>query len=282
MSSILSPNLEFPIDETHRRVAYIKSKISQISEAAIKLQKDLRTGRAITDSEEKERMLKSDLAIEDILIKNIQKNFPEDLILSEEAGHLPGTGNFRWVIDPVDGSMNFVRGLPLYAISIGIEYRESSVAGIVVLPAFNDVYIAILGEGASKNGVPISVSLTDKLSNAMLITSFPTNRKEVIGELMSELSAFVASGRSIRRTGSVVLDMCWVSEGLIDGLWEKGIKIWDTSATSVILHEAGGKLTDLNGVAFLSGQSEILASNGHLHKQVLEVLQKIKKGYSLN
>lgn len=99
---------------------------------------------------------------------------------------------------------------------------------------------------------------------------------------MSELSAFVASGRSIRRTGSVVLDMCWVSEGLIDGLWEKGIKIWDTSATSVILHEAGGKLTDLNGVAFLSGQSEILASNGHLHKQVLEVLQKIKKGYSLN
>ncbi len=280
--AIVSPNMEFPVDETHRRLTYLLQCAKFFMEQALKLQAELRVRSLISDHEERELMRQADLRMEKILLDTIQKNFPEDSILSEEAGFTQGKGNFRWVVDPIDGSMNFIRGIPLFAISIGIEHRDSPVSGMVLLPSFDTVYSAIFGEGAFKNGNRISVSRTEELQHSLIVSSFPTNRKDVLSELMSEIAAFIASGRSIRRTGSVVLDICWLAEGVMDGLWEKDIKIWDTSAASVILKEAGGQITNFRGENFLSGQTEIVCSNGIIHKQIVEILRKVKSGYSLN
>ncbi|MBE7413228.1 MAG: inositol monophosphatase [Leptospiraceae bacterium] len=280
--AIISPQMEFPIDETHNRLRYISKFTNFFMSEALKIQSDVKIQSLVSDHEEKERMKQAEYRMEKVIIDTIQKEFPQDSILSEEAGFSEGKGNFLWVIDPIDGSMNFVRGIPLFSISIGIEHRETPVAGFVLLPALHTVYSAIYGEGAFKNNNRILVSKTEELQHSLIVSSFPTNRKDILSELMSEITAFIASGRSIRRTGSLVLDICWIAEGVLDGLWEKGIKVWDSSAASVILKEAGGQITGFTGDRFLRGQSDIVCSNGIIHSQIIEILKKVKSGYSLN
>ncbi|PJZ71056.1 inositol monophosphatase [Leptospira perolatii] len=272
----LAPPIDFPLDEVKKRIKSIQSIAGLVVDSAQKLQKELRVFGLVSESEEKDRIHKADELMGKFLVDFLRQNFPNDSIISEDHFRYDGSNPFRWVLDPIDGSMNFVRGIPLYSISIGLEHRETPVAGMVFAPGLDTRYSAILSQGAFKNGLRIDVSNTDALARSLLVSSFPTNRKEIMNEVIADITAFISCGRSMRRTGSFVLDTCWVAEGVLDGIWEKGVKLWDTVASSVILTEAGGKLTDFQGKRFLSGQAEVVASNGRIHSQIIDILRNVR------
>lgn len=274
--------IDFPIDETQRRVEIIKANSPGFMVFAKKLQKELRLFQPNTDAEEKERINRSDIDMGRFLMGFLVRAFPEDGILMEDHEEGLSKSGFRWVVDPIDGSMNFVRGLPIYAISIGLEYRGGPVAGVVLIPSLEDIYSAIYGEGAFKNGVVIKTSLTSELSRSIFTPNLPTKRAHEIQEIMSDLTALITYARSIRRSGSVVQDLCWIAEGCLDGLWEKNTKHWDICASSVILSEAGGKITDYQGKHYWNGLPEIAATNGYLHDSILEVLKNARSSMGLN
>jgi myo-inositol-1(or 4)-monophosphatase len=277
-----SGTIEFPIDQTQRRVEVIKANSAGFMLAARNLQKELRLFRSKTDQEEKDRINSADVKMGQFLIEFFQKAFPKDALLVEDSEAIDGSTGFRWVIDPIDGSMNFVRGLPMYAIAIGLEYREGPVAGVVLVPELEDIYSAIYGEGATKNGDTIFPSSTNELSRSIFAPNLPSKRSHNIPEIMADLTALVTYARSIRRSGSLVLDLCWIAEGCLDGVWEKSVKHWDMCATSVILAEAGGKVTDYEGKHYLNGLPEIVATNGFLHDSILEVLKNAKSSLGRN
>jgi myo-inositol-1(or 4)-monophosphatase len=282
MSNTVAPNLNFPIEELNERIAYIEQNIPYFITSCKEIQKKLLIRETLSDAEEKERLDQADRKFEQVLLETIHRKYNLDSSLCEQNGNIIGKTNFRWVIDAIDGAMNFLRGVPLYAISIGIQHREANVAGIIILPETRDVYVGVHGSYALKNQNRILVSEIDSLDRSLIITPFPSQKKINLQEIMSELSAFVASGRSIRRTGSTVVDLCWLAEGKIDGIWEKGIQIWDFAAASVLIKEAGGKLSDFKGDDLFSFPSTMVASNGLVHGQILEVLKKTRQELSLN
>ncbi|EOQ96773.1 inositol monophosphatase family protein [Leptospira wolbachii serovar Codice str. CDC] len=278
---ISSPTISFPIDETIKRIEYVKANAMGIIHEAKKIQREVSAIRSQTDADEKERIDAADGKLGDILIRFLQKSFPKDGIICEDKPTIDG-GDFKWVLDPVDGSMNFVRGLPLYAISFGLEHRETPVGGVVIVPPQESVYSAVMGEGAYKNGEQIYTSTISELNRAIFSPNLPTKRAHMIQEIMADLSGFLTYARSFRRTGSFVLDACFIAEGVMDAIWEKTVKHWDVSAISVILAEAGGKLTDLNGVHYYTGLPELVASNGVLHSEILNLLKTVRSTVSRN
>ncbi|EMY70353.1 inositol monophosphatase family protein [Leptospira vanthielii] len=278
---ISSPTINFPVDETIKRIEYVKANAMGIIHEAKKIQREVSSIRSETDAHEKERIDAADGKLGDILIRFLQKSFPKDGIICEDKPTIDG-GDFKWILDPVDGSMNFVRGLPLYAISFGLEHRETPVGGVVIVPPQESVYSAVMGEGAYKNGEQIHTSTISELNRAIFSPNLPTKRAHMIQEIMADLSGFLTYARSFRRTGSFVLDACFIAEGVMDAIWEKTVKHWDVSAISVILAEAGGKLTDLNGVHYYTGLPELVASNGVLHSEILNLLKTVRSTVSRN
>ncbi len=277
-----SGTINFPLDETHKRMEILRANAPGFMLYARNLQKEMKEYEPRTDIEEKEHISKADQIMGDFLLEFLKRSFPFDGILMEDKEPEYSRSGFRWVVDPIDGSMNFIRGLPLYAISMGLEHRETPVAGLVLVPALEDAYFAILGEGATKNGESIFPSVVSEISRSVFTPNLPTQRAHEIPEIMADLTALVTYARSIRRSGSVVLDLCWIAEGCLDGIWEKSTKHWDLCACSVILNEAGGRITDYNGKHYWIGLPEVVATNGIIHDAILEVLRKARSNLGLN
>ena len=169
--------------------------------------------------------------------------FPSYGMLAEEGGRLSGEEDARWIVDPLDGTTNYAHGLPIFAVSIALERAEEVVLGVVHDPIREETYVAELGRGAALNGEPIKVSDTDELIQALIATGFPYDR-EKMPEALELFGRFVALTRGVRRLGSTALDLCYVAFGRLDGYYERGIWPWDIAAGSLILEEAGGKVTD--------------------------------------
>ncbi len=277
-----APELNFPIEEITQRVNFIEQKISFLISGIKTIQEEVFISTTLDDLVEKKQLDNSEKKVYDLIRNLILSEFPDDSISSEEEIKISGQNNFTWVLDPIDGSMNFLRRLPLYVVSIAIQHRDTSVAGMVLAPELKDFYSAILGQGARKNDSLIRCSEIHKLDRALLISAFPVNRKIILTEILADLSAFLTAGRSIRRTGSIVLDFCWIAEGKIDGIWEKSVGIFDMAAASVILKEAGAKLTNYKNQPLISFPSDIVISNQYIHDQIIEVLKKSRTENSLN
>jgi myo-inositol-1(or 4)-monophosphatase len=282
MSFATSPPLHFPIDEVNYRLEHIKENFSNIINAAYDIQSRLRITKTLTDGEEKHYLDLSDQYMENFLIELIQSKFSNDFFLCEHLGEILGRNDFRWVIDGIDGSMNFLRDIPLFCVSIGLQYRNTPICGVVIVPPLKDIYFSIWGQGGFKNEERIHVSSILTLDRALLISSFPTSRQSNMREIISEISAFVSTGRSIRRTGSFVLDLCWLSEGKVDGVWEKDIGVFDIAAAGLIVHESGGNYSDFLGAPIQAYPSSVVASNGYIHGQIVEVLKKSRQELNLN
>lgn len=280
--SISTPTINFPLDEVLKRINFVKSRSAHLSQVASDIQKEIRLKKPTSDLEEINLIQSSDKELGLEIIKMLVSGFPKDNILCEDRELIENSSDFSWIIDPVDGTMNFVRGIPLYAIAIGLEHRQTPVGGVVIVPDHELVYSAVLGEGATKNGAPISTSNVNSLNRAIFSPNLPTKRAQMIQEIMADLSGFLTYARSFRRTGSFVLDCCWIAEGLMDAIWEKSVKHWDVAAASIILTEAGGKLTDLSGKHYLHGLPELVASNGILHSEILNLLRTVRSSTSRN
>ena len=196
--------------------------------------------------------------------------FPAYGMLAEEGGTLAGEEDARWIVDPLDGTTNYAHGLPLFAVSIGLERAGEVVLGVVHDPTREETYVAERGRGATLNGEPVRVSDTGELIQALIATGFPYDRAEMPEalELFGRLSALT---RGVRRLGSTALDLCYVAAGRLDGYYERGIWAWDMAAGSLILEEAGGQVTDYRGDELDLEGREMVASNGVLHPAMIEL-----------
>ncbi|GAB6099176.1 inositol monophosphatase family protein [Halanaerocella petrolearia] len=179
---------------------------------------------------------------EKLILEKIKNNYPEHSILSEESGREEQNSNYRWIIDPIDGTTNYANGFFMFSISIALQFKGEIILGVVYAPKLALLYSAIKGEGAYLNGERINVATTDCLREALLVTGFPYDRASSSDNNIDYFSKLVPKIRGVRRTGSAALDLCSVATGAFDGYWEIKVKIWDMAAGNLIVKEAGGKV----------------------------------------
>jgi myo-inositol-1(or 4)-monophosphatase len=214
----------------------------------------------------------ADQAAEDLIADRLRTLCPEHDLLCEEGSVGAAVGaTYRWVVDPLDGTTNFAHGLPTFAVSIALEETGVSVLGVVYDPMREELFLARRGGGATLNGAPIRVSNIDRLIASILATGFSYDfeRRAQQAQVWRD---FLTRVQAIRQTGSAALNLCYIAAGRLDGYWERGISPWDVAAGAVIVTEAGGAVTDMRGGAFHSDDREILASNGTLHPDLLNVI----------
>ncbi|QYJ14780.1 Inositol-1-monophosphatase [Rubrobacter xylanophilus DSM 9941] len=211
-----------------------------------------------------------DEASERLLKERLLGAFPGYGLLAEESGQIAGKRDVRWVVDPLDGTVNFAHGLPVFAVSIALQRGREVVLGVVYDPVRDELFAARRGEGATLNGEPMSTSSNSELIRALVATGFPYDRTEM-PEALELFGRFAARTRGMRRLGSSALDLCYVACGRLDGYYERGIWAWDVAAGALILEEAGGRVTDYRGGTLDLEGREIVASNGPLHDAMLEV-----------
>lgn len=185
----------------------------------------------------------ADKAAEKVLIDHIREAYPDHSILSEESGADQHAGDYRWVIDPLDGTTNFSQGLPLFSVSIGIEHNGETVVGVVFAPYLNELFHAVRGEGAWLNGEPVSVSGKTTLEQSVVATGFPVDKLENPDNNLDNVARVMPLVRGMRRLGSAAIDLCYVAAGFLDGYWELNLHAWDASAGLLIVEEAGGSYT---------------------------------------
>lgn len=201
----------------------------------------------------------------------IYQHFPEDAILAEESAAAVGAPPRLWVIDPLDGTTNYAHGYPFVAVSVAFRLQGVTMVGVVYDPLREELFVAQRGHGAQLNGSPIFVSKTNQLSRSLLATGFAYNR-ELVKVNLKHWANFSLRAQGLRRDGSAALDLCYVACGRFDGFWELGLAPWDTAAGALIVEEAGGRVTDPTGQPYAALGADIVASNGLIHDQMLEVL----------
>ncbi len=219
----------------------------------------------------------TDKACETLIARGLAAAFPKDGLLAEEGGESrPSLSGRRWVVDPLDGTTNFVHGIERVAVSIGLMEGEQILVG-VVLDAFLDrLYGAVLGGGAHCNALPIAVSPVPSLEVSILATGFPYDRRQRAAFYLDYTRAFMERSHGIRRFGSAALDLCDVAAGRFDGFFEFGLSPWDTTAGALLVTEAGGRLSDGRGGAWHPGDRLILASNGRIHEEMIRVITSVE------
>jgi myo-inositol-1(or 4)-monophosphatase len=234
--------------------------------------------RTIQFKGERDLVTDGDRAAEAAIIAHLRAAFPDHRILSEEAGSLDGAGEILWVIDPLDGTTNFAHGLPCFSVSIGCLREDELLCGAVYDPTRDDLFTAVPGRGARRNGEPLRVSDTAELSQGLLATGFPYAILRRPDNNLDHHANFSLAARAVRRIGSAALDLCYVAAGWFDGYWELSTGAWDVAAGVLIVREAGGTVTDAWGQPIRLGlaPTSILASNGRLHAAMLEVLHRGK------
>lgn len=214
----------------------------------------------------------ADKESENFIVGKIKAEFPGDAIVAEESGGFDGESGFKWIVDPLDGTTNFVHSYPVFCVSIGIEKDRDMAAGVVFCPTLRETFYAERGAGAFLNGVRINVSPVKSVSRSLVATGFPYNRREIVDGLLSRVRGVIMNAHGFRRSGVASFDLCCVAAGRIDGFWEEGLKPWDVAAGSLIIKEAGGLVTNFSLGEFSIYGNEILATNGCIHEELSAVL----------
>jgi myo-inositol-1(or 4)-monophosphatase len=219
-----------------------------------------------------------DLAVEQMFRDLITERFPDHQVLAEEMGRgasiPPGP---CWVFDPIDGTTNYAHGLPIFCASLALELSGIAEVGAIYDPNRRELFTAERGGGAFLNGRPIHVSAAGTLVDAMLVTGFPYDVHDRVEEIVGLFGAFVGKARAVRRLGSAAIDLCYVAAGRLDGFWEADLKPWDVAAGALIVAEAGGRITQMDGTPFQSRGSQVLAANSQIHEQMLDVIQRWRR-----
>ncbi len=213
-----------------------------------------------------------DLAAEAAALKVLTKACPDFGLLTEESH--PGaqashTGSGRWILDPLDGTTNYVHRFPMFCVSIAAEWEHEIVVGVIYHPVLKELYVATRGKGATINGKKMRVSTTTTLPDSLLSTGFTVGRDDWLKLEMIAFENLSSVSRAVRRPGSAALDLAYVARGVFDGFWERRLSPWDVAAGGLLVLEAGGKVTDFDGKPFEPRRREILASNGKLHRKLM-------------
>lgn len=215
-----------------------------------------------------------DEAVEQLIRDKVLTAFPDHAFLGEESAAVAGTGGYQWIVDPIDGTTNFARGIPLCCVSIALAKDNELLLGGVYNPMMNELFFAEKGQGAFLNGRAIHVSACTELDRACLVTGFPYRFPEG-KDITAVFAELVKRGLPVRRLGSAAMDLCWVACGRFDGFWEYNLQPWDIAAGYLIVAEAGGKVSDFSGRPGRPSDKETLATNGHIHEALRGTIGKI-------
>lgn len=219
----------------------------------------------------------ADRAAEKVVLEVLGRHLPSShSILAEESGGDALTSPYLWAIDPLDGTTNYAHQYPFCAVSIGLLVEGQSQLGVVYNPILKQLFRAAKGLGATLNRRPIRVSETSQLPNSLLVTGFAYDRRERIDNNYAEFCHFTHLTQGVRRGGSAAIDLAYVACGRLDGYWERGLSPWDLAAGVTLVEAAGGQVSAYNGELFDIGSGRILASNGHLHAAMVEVLERVE------
>ncbi len=237
--------------------------------------------KQINEKDQAGLVSEADLESERAIAQYLRREFPDFDILGEEGAFanpdlrqgLKAAG--RWVIDPLDGTTNYVHQFPIYCISIGFEWNGEAVAGAINVPVLKRLYTGTKGGGAFCNGERLSVSHRDGIANSLMATGFSSYNKKALDEQLQIFSKIVSEARGVRRAGSAAIDLCLVAEGVFDGYWEKNLQAWDVCAGMLFVKEAGGKVTDFVGREFNTNYVDLVAGNPKVHGQILQVIQSV-------
>lgn len=221
----------------------------------------------------------ADHASDAAIINVIRAHYPDHFILSEETGNVPSTSAYKWIIDPIDGTINFAQGIPICCVSIGIEKDGNMILGAVYAPFLNEFYFAEKGQGAFLNDKPIAVSSQNKLIRSCLVTGFPYHYLDSPNGPLQVFERLIRKGVPVRRLGSAAIDLCWVAAGRFDGFYEHSLNAWDSAAGFLLVTEAGGKVTDFEGKDYSPYQPHLCATNGFVHDELLKVVKGIHPDY---
>jgi myo-inositol-1(or 4)-monophosphatase len=244
-------------------------------EAGQLLLKRFRTEFAISHKGAVNLVTDVDLAAEELIVSRIHAAFPSHSILAEERPRENRAEDITWVIDPLDGTTNYAHEYPIFSVSIGLEINGEIEWGAVFDPTRDELFSARRGRGATCNGVSLAVSKTPALGRSLLVTGFPYDIQTSDRNNLDNFCAFALHVQGVRRTGSAALDLCYIAAGRFDGYWELKLKPWDCAAGSLIVTEAGGRVTDFRGQPLSIYEGEIVASNSLIHEEMLAVLKKV-------
>ena len=216
-----------------------------------------------------------DVAVERMIRALIAERHPHHDILAEELGGPSGAmpSRYCWIVDPIDGTTNFAHGLPLFCCTVALEIDGRLEVGAVYDPTRDELFTTVRGQGAYLNGTRLRVSTTTTLIDSLLVTGFPYAVQEKMTELVGLFASFLGEARAVRRLGSAALDICYVAAGRMDGFWEQGLNAWDIAAGVLLVEEAGGRVTSLEGGPFILRTGRIVASNGPVHDEMLRVVK---------
>ena len=227
----------------------------------------------------------ADRASEVLIRERIRQQFPSHDVLGEEQGLSDQGGDYRWYVDPLDGTTNFAHGYPVFCVSMALEHRGDDqsrrIAGVVYDPTRDELFTAELGKGAHLNGAPIHVSKAAQLKECLVATGFPSHKRHKNPNIHFYRQITLRT-HGVRRAGSAALDLCNVASGRFDGFWEFNLNPWDTAAGALIVEEAGGKVSRFDGSAFELDSRETLASNGLVHDALLREFKEIFAGRGLD
>ncbi|HON98974.1 MAG TPA: inositol monophosphatase family protein [Syntrophales bacterium] len=259
MTNGVSGFLTFAVETARRAGLMLKGRIDQRHLIEYKGEIDIVT--------------EADRMSEEIIAAAVRERWPDHDLMTEESAGIDRGGEFRWIVDPLDGTTNYAHAYPVFCVSLALEHGGEIVLGVVYNPMLDEMFTAERGKGAYLNGRPIRCSKTDDLSRGLLATGFPYDIRRSRENNLNYFLAMATKAQAIRRAGSAALDLAYVAAGRFDGFWELKLKPWDMAAGCLLVTEAGGTVTDLHGGPFHIFVDGILASNGRIHEAMAEVLR---------
>lgn len=254
------------------RDKFKKTAVLAAAKAGLLLKKNLGKSLSIEFKGVIDIVTEMDKKAEAMIVKTIKAAFPDHGILTEESAEQKTGSEYRWIIDPLDGTTNYSHGYPVFCVSIALEKAGDVMLGVVYEPMLDELFTAEKGRGAYLNKKKIQVSRIAELHRSLLATGFPYDVRTSPENNINHFANFAVRAQAIRRAGSAALDMCYVACGRFDGFWELKLKPWDIAAAMLIVKEAGGAVTDFTGNPLSLYAGETMASNGLIHKEMLKVL----------
>ncbi len=256
--------------------SYLETAIEIAREAGKALREELDRPLDISYKGEYDLVTQADRRSEAIIVNRLQKYFPEHSVAAEEGSGKDTGSDYRWHVDPLDGTTNFAHGYPCFCVSMALAHKNELLLGVVYNPVYEELFTAARGEGATLNGKKLHCSKIEAMKNSLLCTGFPNHDRHSHPNIHYYWD-FTLKSHGVRRDGSAALDLASVAAGRFDGFWEFGLKPWDTAAGVVLVEEAGGTITDLDGEPYTLGGKSILASNGLIHEEMKRLAAEISQ-----
>lgn len=262
------------MDDRHFLEEHLQAATEAAKEAGFLLLSSLAGSTEINYKGEIDLVTDVDRASEEYLLNKLSTGFPQHSIMTEESGGYEGTSLFTWVIDPLDGTTNYAHGFPFFCVSIALAGNKQPLLGVVFDPVKNELFTTMRGYGASLNGRQLRVSNTKTLNESLLATGFPYDIRRGGETNLENFAAFAVRSQAVRRAGSAALDLCYTAAGRFDGYWELKLHPWDMAAGVLMVQEAGGRVTDFTAAPYDLDTTQLLATNGMIHQEMLEVISE--------